>query len=59
MIHSADPRVLQWPVVVNDTLQRASTFVMEMTPEADTSFKRGRAIMKGNGTGLEERNETK
>jgi uncharacterized protein YbaP (TraB family) len=44
-IHSADPRVLQWPAVIDDALQQASIFVMEMTLEANTFFTLGSAMM--------------
>jgi uncharacterized protein YbaP (TraB family) len=48
-IHSADPRVLQWPAAVDEALQLAGSFVLEMTLEADSFFKIGSAMMFTDG----------
>ena len=48
-IHSSDPRVLQWSDTVDETLQQARCFVMEMTLEADSFFTLGGAMLFTDG----------
>ena len=51
-IHSADPRVLQWPSEIDEALQQASSFVMEMELDTDSFFKIGSAMMFTDGQDL-------
>ena len=51
-IHSADPRVLQWPSAIDDALQQASSFVLEMELKADSFFKIGSTMMFTDGHDL-------
>jgi uncharacterized protein YbaP (TraB family) len=51
-IHSADPRVLQWPSEIDEALQQASSFVMEMELNTDSFFKIGSAMMFTDGHDL-------
>lgn len=48
-IHSAGPRVLRWPNTVDEALPQSSCSVMEMTLEADSFYKLGRAMLLKDG----------
>ena len=51
-IHSADPRVLQWPSAIDEALRQASSFVLEMELKADSFSKIGSAMMFTDGHDL-------
>lgn len=51
-IHSADPRVLQWPSEIDEALRQAGSFVLEMELKADSFFKIGSAMMFTDGHDL-------
>jgi len=53
-IHSADPRVLQWPKAIDDALHQADHFVMEMSLEPENFIKLGGAMMFTDGTDVAE-----
>ena len=53
-IHSADPRVLQWPKAIDDALHQADRFVMEMSLEPESFIKLGGAMMFTDGTDVAE-----
>lgn len=51
-IHSADPRVLRWPSEIDEALQEANSFVLEMELKAESFFKIGGAMMFTDGHDL-------